>query len=104
MEKIIDGKKKCSQCKELKDVSCFGANNQVKSGLSPNCKQCFNERYRLYRNSRKISLDKYNAEYRNKNRSHINAYFRKYKQDRNPNFGQPVVMIRDEKGKFKNKA
>ena len=41
--KVIDGKKPCSKCKEIKDVSEFTIKRNVKSGYSCRCKQCISD-------------------------------------------------------------
>lgn len=45
MEEI--NKKRCSKCKEIKDVINFQKNRRFKSGLSCSCKSCINKRNKL---------------------------------------------------------
>lgn len=100
MERILDGKKKCTKCQVVKTLDCFGPNKQIKSRIQPACKTCTNGSMRLLKLQKKEHFKNYHQQYRDKNREKINAYHRKYKQDRNPLYGQPRTLIRDKKGKF----
>ncbi|GGG93386.1 hypothetical protein [Pedobacter zeae] len=85
MEKIINGKKKCTKCKEVKLLEAFLPTKQISSGITSKCKKCFNE---------------YSKNWRLKNLEKTRAYFSEYRRKKNPSLGQPQIFVRDEKGKF----
>ena len=71
---VVGGQKKCSKCKQLKSVNCFGKHTQTLTGLNSQCKDCVNKHNRDMRPRRKIyekgwslkykygiSLDNYNT-------------------------------------------
>lgn len=64
-------KKECSRCKEIKDISCFSKNKRNKDGVQTECKQCYSERRRQYRenNKEKISERKRQRYKNNKKQS-----------------------------------
>ena len=49
MSSINEGKKKCSKCKQNKDIACYDKNPQQKSGLHPACKECDKDIRKRYR-------------------------------------------------------
>lgn len=48
---LLDGKKPCSKCKQIKTASEFHKNAQSVSGLTSACKQCEALRSRAYKNT-----------------------------------------------------
>ena len=89
MEKIINGKKKCTKCKRIKTLDKFKILKTVKSGITAKCSDCYK---------------KYYKQYSKQNRDKMNAYFRGYYKSKTPSFGQPVVMGRNDKGQFAYKV
>lgn len=70
-------KKKCSKCKEFKNLDCFYENKQSKDGRRPECIKCtkakrdceaFRKRRREHQKSEKVK--KWRDNYREKNREH----------------------------------
>lgn len=66
-------KRKCSRCKEEKDINFFCITNKVKGILHRYCKPCVNEcRKGYYKNSTKFKDNI--VEYQNKNKEKIKSY------------------------------
>ena len=59
MEKIIDGKKKCTGCGETKEVELFIKNTNVKSGIGSLCFICEQKRTKKWRDANKDKVKKY---------------------------------------------
>jgi hypothetical protein len=58
----------CKRCKKDKDPSDFHNKKRMKSGKHPNCKECVNARYRVYRKE-------YDAKNRDKTKSHYLKWY-----------------------------
>jgi hypothetical protein len=46
---VVDGKKRCSKCQEMKPTECFFKSNTTKSGLDSWCKECKAKHNRKYK-------------------------------------------------------
>ena len=66
--------KKCSKCKEEKELSNFGVGKREKDGLQSICKICA----KAYRDANKEKTKKYNAQYREDNKNKAKQYSAKY--------------------------
>ena len=53
-EDVGIGKKRCSRCREIKDVECFGVKSAATTGLSCECKECRREQERNQRRANGI--------------------------------------------------
>lgn len=68
--------KKCARCGEIKPVSEFHKDNNMKSGLKSWCKKCVKEEYLLHKNQR----DKTTKQWKIDNRDKCDLYDRKTKE------------------------
>lgn len=91
--------KKCTKCKEKKDIELFYKDNYKKDGLSSSCKKCHLKLQRENKEKRGLYINKW----RNKNRDKVNkqerdrykkkGYFKMFSKD-NPMWkGDKVGMV-----------
>ena len=72
--------KKCTGCNELKDLSCFGKSKTRTDGLWCYCKQCTNERARLYRHKNREKVKESSRLSRINNPEKVAETKRKYRE------------------------
>jgi hypothetical protein len=65
--------KRCSKCKEIKDLKSFNKDKQKKDGLSPRCFSCL----KLYRILNSEKKKEYSSNYSKNNREKINERVKK---------------------------
>lgn len=70
--------KECSVCKKEKDRDAFYKHSRHKSGLTPACKECANQRKRKYYAENKERLLERQKEYAKKNKKKISAAGKKF--------------------------
>lgn len=58
---MMQGKKKCSKCGEIKSLVCFDTDKIIKSGYRSQCKEC---RKAYAKDNNKDYIKKYHAEHR----------------------------------------
>ena len=77
----ITMEKKCTKCKEVKDFDEFPNFKKGKHGKAYQCKSCFKDYFKKYKQDNKEKIKEYNKEYKQDNKEKIKDYFKKYKQD-----------------------
>lgn len=80
--------KKCSRCKEVKELSEFYRDKARKGGRTSHCKSCQKQyeadnkdKKRLYNQARREIKAEYNKQYYQDNKEHIIAYQKQYNQE-----------------------
>jgi hypothetical protein len=72
--------KRCGNCKEIKDLSCFGKDKRTKSGLHYCCKNCKNEKHKKYYINNKEKINEKHKKYNSENQDKIKEYNLKRKE------------------------
>lgn len=101
--------KKCSKCKEQKDISQFTKDKGTKDGLLCYCKSCtkiirackakYNTEYqKAYKDTNKQKVKKYNAKYRAANKDKLDEQKRQYYLD-----NQDRLIDKQKKYQLKNR-
>lgn len=77
---IIDGQeyKRCSKCRELKEVSEFRKDKKIKDGYNSWCKKCYIISHQKWRNENRKHLINYQGQQRKKNKEKIKEYMKEY--------------------------
>jgi hypothetical protein len=72
--------KRCTRCKILKPISCFGIDNASKDKLKSSCRECISiySKYYSFKNKEKIKL--YNKYYRESNIDIVNLKIKIYQE------------------------
>ncbi len=73
-------KKRCSKCKEFKDLECFSNNKAWKDGKYPQCKQCRDEYYQENKKERLKYQKKYHQEHKKEATQWSKQYYKKNKE------------------------
>jgi hypothetical protein len=73
--------KKCTKCKEVKSLDEFGNFKKGKHGKAYQCKSCFKDYFKKYKQDNKEKIKEYNKKYKQDNKEKIKEYNKKYKQD-----------------------
>lgn len=96
--------KKCSSCKEEKNITCFGKAKRNKDGLNGRCKDCikiYQSNYRgEYYLKNKEKLDKKHKEYYLLNKDRLDKYYKSYREQ---NKEQSKIYYKEHYLKNKNK-
>lgn len=71
-------KKECIKCGEIKDISCFSKNKRNKDGVQTECKECYSERRRQYRENNKEKISEKHRQYCENNKKKIADYQHQY--------------------------
>ena len=72
--------KTCTKCKESKELICFSKNKSKFDGFNSNCKECFAECDRKYRQANAEKIAERERKYHQANAEKIAKYHRKYHQ------------------------
>lgn len=75
-------KKRCSKCKETKDISFFGVNRTYSDGLQYICKKCASEAVkRCIKNDpvKRLKMNEAATLWRKSNKERFNAIYKKYR-------------------------
>jgi len=72
--------KTCTKCKESKELICFSKNKSKFDGFNSNCKECFAECDRKYRQANAEKIAERKRKYRQANAEKIAERERKYRQ------------------------
>lgn len=83
--------KKCTVCKELKDIENFTKQAQCKDGLRPHCNMCQKEKAREYQKKHKEEIKQRNKEWYRKNIKYFIEYISNHKQQRRVNARQYYI-------------
>ena len=74
-------KLECSKCHEIKTVDYFFKNRSKKDGVGIECKQCYIERDRRYRENNKEKISEKNRLYYKDNKKEIKERHRQYREN-----------------------
>ena len=72
--------KRCSKCKELKTIDCFGIDKRISSGVRSQCKDCRKEYYRTHLDNERARVKRW----KENNSDKVREMNRKYREN-NPN-------------------
>jgi hypothetical protein len=75
MEELM---KRCTKCKEEKDLKNFGIDKVRKDGLNPYCKECLKKRHQETKEKNPEKLKEWRRRYNERNRMKILDYREKY--------------------------
>lgn len=78
---VLPNTKKCSKCKEYKELSCFSRTACTLTGYRYDCKDCCNIVRRIRDKKNKEKLQKYNRQWALDNAGHRKEYSKKYHKD-----------------------
>jgi hypothetical protein len=92
--------KKCTKCKEEKQLTEFNKAKNQRNGLSPWCKECINQNGKDWYLKNKEKHMVYVLEYRKKwdkeNKEHIKSYGKEYRQNNKDKIRQREKLYREK--------
>lgn len=89
--------KKCSKCKETKELEQFSKNKKEKSGYNCWCKSCFNLYMKAYYLRNKEGISKYKTEWYRSNEFRIKQQTHKARQDIKARFKKLLNKAKGDK-------
>lgn len=75
---IINNMKKCSKCKNIKNLDCFYKDKSNKDGLTWWCKECINIKQKGYNSANKEKTAAYQRQYRLTHKEELAIYIAQY--------------------------
>lgn len=76
--------KKCTKCKEFKELTCFSKRSASKDGLSSQCRDCCSKRGKIYRKIHVEEIRESARIYRENHKEEIKEYHQVYYQKNKP--------------------